>query len=249
MKKNLLWGAAAALVLSFSSCDDPSLITQMVQEGLLGSAEITISGQNGYYDNNETVNFSCAIMDSIQQVVIEEENFDTNYVSTLSLFANYDLQKSELTFPFMGFQFTDTAAGTYTFSKVLTADRLRNFNFDTIADIVFNTSGFNVLLIAITDTSWYVSDGGSLIITEYPATGHNMKGRFENVDAYYFTKTDVERLEEHLDDANLDQLLNTYFHHAAISGEFTSRRYPTLIKKIIDEAYKNRGLWENEIPE
>lgn len=244
MKKSLLWGAAAALVLAFSSCDDPSIITQMAQEGLLGSAEITITGQNGYFNNDTTLNFASTITDKFDTLVTRGE-WDTTYVATLDLFANVDLNKSELTYPFMGFQVSDTVAGTYTLSHILTPERLRNFNFDTIADLVFAPSGFNVMLIAVSDTAWYVADGGTITITEYPTTGHNMKGTFNNVQAYYFTKTDVEAIEEHLDEPNFN--IADYFHNTAvISGDFKSRVYPSLVQKIIDEAYRQRGLWEQE---
>lgn len=243
MKKCLLWGAAVALVMSFASCDDPNFVTNVVQEGLLGSAEITIVGQNGYYEN-ETLNFSSTVTDRIDTIVTID-GVDTMFSATLDLFANVDLQKSELTFPFMGFQVTGTEAGTYTMSHVLTAERLRNFNFDSIADLVFAPSGFNVLLVAISDTSWYISDGGSITITEYPATGHNMIGTLNNVQAYYFTESDVEALAEHLDDPDFE--LSNYFHAVAtINGNFQSRVFPTLIQEIINEAYRQRGLWEQE---
>lgn len=245
MKKNLLWGAAAALVLSLSSCDS-TVITQMAQEGLLGSAEITISGQNGYYNNDTTLNFASTICDKLDTNVTVDGR-DTTYSATLDLFANVDLNNGDLTFPFMGFQVSNIVTGTYEMSHILTPERLRNFNFDTLADLIFAHSGFNVMMIAVSDTSWYVADGGTITITEYPTTGHNMKGTFNNVQCYYFTKTDVEAIEEaieeHLDDPNFN--IADYFHNTAvINGEFKSRVYPTLVQKIIEEAYRQRGLWE-----
>ena len=242
MKKHLLWGAAVALVLSLSSCDDPNAVLNMVQEGILGRGEITITGQNGFYTNDTTLNFASTITDKFDTTVTVN-GVDTVYISTLDIFANIDLSATgaTLAFPFMGFQVSDTVTGTYTLSHVLTTERLRNFNFDSIADIVFTPSGFNVMVIAVSDTAWYITDGGSIVITEYPASGHNMIGTFNNVQAFYFTMSDVERLEDHLNDANLQ--LSDYFHPAVINGSFESRVYPSLIHRIIDEAYRQRGLW------
>ena len=238
MKKGLLLGAAALIMASLSSCDDQFVI-DAVQDGLLGSAEITITGQNGYYSDNTTVSFASTITDNIDTVVNNQAVY-----ATIDLFANVNLREQSLDFPFMGFQLSDTTTGTYTLSKVLTAERLHNFKFDSIADIFFNPSGFNVMLLAITDTSWYISDGGTINITEYPGYGHNMRGTFENVEAYYFTISDVERINENWADIQANGLnLNDYFEPAVINGEFSSRRY-AIIHNVIDAAYNQRGLWE-----
>ena len=247
MKKHLLWGAAAALALLFSSCDEDSaqMVTQMVESGLLGSAEITVTGQNGFNAENANIEFASTIMDEFDTVV---DNIA--YVGTLDLFANVDLSANGATlrYPFMGFQFSDSTTGTYTITEVLTPQRLRNFKFDSIADIVFNPSGFNVLLIAISDTSWYIAYDGTITVTEYPGSGNNMRGTLNNVHAYYFTESDVEGIQEHLNDPNFN--LATYFTKTAtINGEFKSKRYPALVTKIVNEAYRSRGLWEDQIPE
>ena len=245
MKKHLLWGAAAALVLSLSSCDDDSVAT-MINTGLLGDAEITISGQNGYYGDNDTLEFASTITDEMDTVVTVN-GVDRAYVGTLDLFANVDLSSdgATLRYPFMGFQVSDSTTGTYTLSNVLTPERLRNFKFDSIADIVFNPCGFNVMIIAISDTAWYVTYGGSINITEYPGVGQNMRGTFNNVQAYYFTESDIEGIQEHLDDPDFN-LGNYFTKTATINGDFKSKRYPALIRTIINEAYNNRGLWEEE---
>lgn len=250
MKKLLLLGAAAALVFSLSSCDEET-IAQMVNAGLLGSAEITVTGQNGFDASAaDEIEFASTITDNFDTVVtIHGEN--KAYIGTLDIFANVNLDAdgATLRYPFMGFQFSDTTTGSYTLSEVLTPERLRNYKFDTIADIIFRPSGCNVLVIAMSDTSWYVSKGGGeIVIDEYPTTGKNMKGSINNVEVYYFTESDVEAIQEHLDDPdfNLDQ----YFTKTAIvNGTFKSKDYPYLIHKIIEEAYNNRGLWEDYVPE
>ncbi|MCR4932533.1 MAG: hypothetical protein K5918_08900 [Bacteroidales bacterium] len=238
MKKGLLFSAVALLMMSLSSCDE-NLLIDAVEEGLLGSAEITITGQNGYYSNDTTIHFASTIADNIDTVIENQA-----VIGTIDIFANVNLREQALAFPFMGFQITDTTTGTYTLSNVLTADRLRNFKFDSIADIFFNPSGFNVLLIAVSDTAWYISNGGTITITEYPGYGHNMKGTFNNVDAYYFTISDVERLNDNWDDIQANGLvLSDYFEQATINGEFNSRRY-AMIHDLINAAYTQRGLWE-----
>ena len=238
MKKSLLFSAVALLMMSLSSCDE-GLIIDAVEEGLLGSAEITITGQNGYYSNDTTIHFASTITDNIDTVIENQA-----VIGTIDIFANVNLREQALAFPFMGFQVSDTTTGTYTLSNVLTADRLRNFKFDSIADIFFNPSGLNVLLIAVSDTAWYISNGGTITITEYPGYGHNMKGTFNNVDAYYFTSSDVKRLNDNWDDIQANGLvLSDYFEQATINGEFNSRRY-AMIHDLIDAAYTHRGLWK-----
>ena len=238
MKKSLLFSAVALLMMSLSSCDE-GLIIDAVEEGLLGSAEITITGQNGYYSNDTTIHFASTITDNIDTVIDNQA-----VIGTIDIFANVNLREQALAFPFMGFQVSDTTTGTYTLSNVLTADRLRNFKFDSIADIFFNPSGLNVLLIAVSDTAWYISNGGTITITEYPGYGHNMKGTFNNVDAYYFTSSDVKRLNDNWDDIQTNGLvLSDYFDQATINGEFNSRRY-AMIHDLIDAAYTHRGLWK-----
>lgn len=238
MKKSLLFSAVALLMMSLSSCDE-NLLIDAVEEGLLGSAEITITGQNGYYSNDTTIHFASTITDNIDTVIENQA-----VIGTIDIFANVNLREQALAFPFMGFQVSDTTTGTYTLSNVLTADRLRDFKFDSIADIFFNPSGLNVLLIAVSDTAWYISNGGTITITEYPGYGHNMKGTFNNVDAYYFTSSDVKRLNDNWDDIQANGLvLSDYFNQATINGEFNSRRY-AMIHDLIDAAYTHRGLWE-----
>ena len=238
MKKSLLFSAVALLMMSLSSCDE-GLIIDAVEEGLLGSAEITITGQNGYYSNDTTIHFASTITDNIDTVIDNQA-----IIGTIDIFANVNLREQALAFPFMGFQVSDTTTGTYTLSNVLTADRLRDFKFDSIADIFFNPSGLNVLLIAVSDTAWYISNGGTITITEYPGYGHNMKGTFNNVDAYYFTSSDVKRLNDNWDDIQANGLvLSDYFNQATINGEFNSRRY-AMIHDLIDAAYTHRGLWK-----
>ncbi len=238
MKKSLLFSAVALLMMSLSSCDE-GLIIDAVEEGLLGSAEITITGQNGYYSNDTPIHFASTITDNIDTVIENQA-----VIGTIDIFANVNLREQALAFPFMGFQVSDTTTGTYTLSNVLTADRLRDFKFDSIADIFFNPSGLNVLLIAVSDTAWYISNGGTITITEYPGYGHNMKGTFNNVDAYYFTSSDVKRLNDNWDDIQANGLvLSDYFDQATINGEFNSRRY-AMIHDLINAAYTQRGLWE-----
>lgn len=238
MKKSLLFSAVALLMMSLSSCDE-GLIIDAVEEGLLGSAEITITGQNGYYSNDTTIHFASTITDNIDTVIENQA-----VIGTIDIFANVNLREQALAFPFMGFQVSDTTTGTYTLSNVLTADRLRDFKFDSIADIFFNPSGLNVLLIAVSDTAWYISNGGTITITEYPGYGHNIKGTFNNVDAYYFTSSDVKRLNDNWDDIQANGLvLSDYFEQATINGEFNSRRY-AMIHDLINAAYTQRGLWE-----
>ena len=235
MKKHLLFGIgtlAIACVAFFASCDPESLTTVM-EEGLYGSANVTITDNNG----SQNIGYQSSIIDHF---VKEDPVSGQTYVAAIDFSANIDLSKGELTFPFMAYQITDTIVASYPCDQLLTEQRLHNFNFDSIAALISNPSGFNMMVIAVSDTSWYVSNSGSINITSFPTVGNVVQGNFNNIGAYYFTMSDVERLNDALENG-ADFNLNQFFHPVTITGTFTSRR-TTVIHDLVEEAFYNGGL-------
>lgn len=232
MKKSILFGAFTACALMFASCD---FFGQAVQEGALGDAQVIVNaGDNGI----DTLDFVSSVANAF---VLEDQ--DNVKIGTIDLCANVDLEKSQLNFPFMGIQINDTNSGVFTIDEVLTVDRLRNFNFDTIAKLLRQPSTLNFIVLAENDTAWYLTESGNITVTEFPAVGYLVKGSFTNVNAYYFTKWDVDRLNDNMDAeiAAGTFSLTTYFHPVTMSGTFNSRR-TTLADRLIEEAFFNRGL-------
>ena len=131
-------------------------------------------------------------------------------------------------------------AGSYNVDQVLTQELLYNFNFDTLAKIIRDPAGFNIVAIAVSDTAWYISNTGSIVLSNYPSVGHELEGSFNNVGAYYFTESDVDRLNEAIENGAAFNMAD-YFHPVTITGTFTSRR-ANLIHSLIEEAFFKGGL-------
>ena len=236
MKKVLFLGAAAALMMSLSSCDENFVIGGL-EEGLLGNASVVIDGE-GYYNGTDTVTFSSSLAD-----IFGRETEDTIHFSTLSLCANVDLANENLSFPFLAYQLRDTTTGVYPMETILTTQRLRNFNFDSIVEVLMQPSGFNCVVIAVSDTAWYISNSGNLNVSDFPSVGHNLEGTFSNIGAYYFTISDVERINENMDAeiAAGTFSLDNYFHPVTINGQFSSRRY-VIIHDLVQWAFTEGNL-------
>ena len=235
MKKRIIFSALAACAILFSACDT-TIISDAIDEGFLGDADVVITG-GGYY-GNDTVHFESSIVNGFYL-----EDSMTSIVATIDFCANVDLVTAELAFPFLGFQINDTTSGVYQMSEILTVDRLRNFNFDSLAILLRQPCSYNLMVIAVSDTSWYVSNSGSLTVNSYPIVGLMMEGSFVNVGAYYFTQSDVERLNDNMDaelTAGTFDLTN-YFHPVTINGTYSSRR-TTIADNLIRDAFYNGGL-------
>lgn len=240
MKKRLFSGIfALACMFSLTSCDDLELFGSVVTDGLLGNATVVITG-GGYYSNDstnvDTVKFKSSISDCIVKVV---DSSEVN-VATLDFCANVDLTNANLSFPFLTFQVVDTTAAVYPLGQILTLSRLQNFCFDSIASLVREPAGVNMMIIAVSDTSWYIAYSGDITVTTYPAVGHIMQGTFNNIGAFYFTQGDVDRLNEDVNNGAIITSIESYFHPVTMSGSFSSRR--ANLSEIIQRAFYQGGL-------
>lgn len=239
MKKQLFSLLAGVFaLLSLSSCDELGIINDIIEEGLFGQSTVYITTPD--QDNGatvDTVNFVSSVVDNF---AIVDSATETSTIATIDFSAQVDLSKAELTFPFMVYQVSDTTTGSYTINELLTVDRLRNFNFDTLASIIRSPSGFNFVIIALSDTSWYISNSGAISISEYPAVGYTVKGTFNNVGAYYLSQSDIDRINDAIDNG---QMINTddYLHQVTITGSFSSRR-TSLIHELVQQAFYEGGL-------
>ena len=235
MKKRLFLGfgaVAVACVAFFASCEFGTVNT-IIEEGLFGNANVTITDNDG----SEYIAYQSSIIDHFVKV---DDVTNQTHVAAIDFSANVDLSKGELTFPFMAYQITDTLTDSYTCDQILTQERLNNFNFDSIAALLRDPSGFNMLIIAVSDTAWYVSNSGSIVVSTFPSVGHEVQGSFNNVGAYYFTITDVDNLAVALDNG-AEFNLNQFFHPVTITGSFNSRR-AAVIHDLVEEAFFNGGL-------
>lgn len=241
MKKRLFSGlfAAFACMMSLTSCDDLQLIGEIATEGLLGNATVVITG-GGYYSNDstnvDTVKFKSSVTDCITKTTDSGDVF----VATLDFCANVDLTNANLSFPFLAFQVVDTNAAVYPLGQMLTLSRLQNFCFDSIASLIREPAGINMLVIAVSDTSWYIAHSGDIVVTTYPAVGHLMQGTFNNIGAYYFTQSDVDRLNDDINNRVMITSIEEYFHPVTMTGTFASRR--ANISELVQRAFYQGGL-------
>lgn len=240
MKKRLLSLLAGVFaILSLSSCEDLGIISDIIEEGLFGEATVYIT--NTDQDNNstvDTVKFASSVVDNF---TIVDDASETSTIATIDFCAQVDLSNAALAFPFMAFQVSDTATGSYTVNEFLTTERLRNFNFDTLASIIRSPAGFNLVVIALSDTAWYISNSGAINISEFPAVGYTVKGTFNNVKAYYVTQSDIDRIND--DMMNTGQMidLDGYLPQVTLTGSFSSRR-TTIIHDLVQQAFYEGGL-------
>ncbi len=238
MKKHVFFGTLLACLFAFSACETEEIVN-VITEGLYGNASITITDANGVtkdLDYQSSITDVFADTASVNPLVIRR-------VGTLDFSFNVDLTQAnaEMDFPLMGFQVKDTNAGVYPVDQVLTKELLQNnFCWDTLAKILRDPAGLNIVAIAASDTSWYISHTGSINITEFPKVGKLVKGSFNNIGGYYLTKTKADALADALDNgADFD--LDAYFEPVTITGTFNSRR-AEIIKTLIRKAFYEGGL-------
>ncbi len=235
MKKSLFFGfgvLAIACVALFTACEIES-VSSVIEEGLFGSAQVTVNDG----ESTQSLSYESSIIDYFTK---EDTATGQTYVAAIDFSANIDLSQADLQFPFMAFQITDTVPGNYTCDQILTEQRLHNFNFDSIAALIRDPSGFNMVIIAVNDSSWYISNSGSIIVNTFPAMGHNVEGTFNNVGAYFFTTADVESLSAAIESGSEFSIYD-YIHPVTISGSFTSRR-AAVVHTLVQEAFYNGGL-------
>ena len=210
MKKALL-AICASFALLFAACEEgdwEELISQIV-----GSANFAVSNSNGTpYDGVDSVNFSSCVTN----VLAERQ-----YYGTIVLGANIDLNKAnELRYPYMGMQLSDTTARTYALDT-LSFDIVKLFS---TTDMLTKANNKNVIIMAQSDTSWFVSSGGTVTVTEFPAYGKALHATVSNAKLYYITQSKIEEVRNmsavELMTTTVDQCCKS----VTINGNITSRR-------------------------
>ncbi|MCF0211363.1 MAG: hypothetical protein HUK17_00500 [Bacteroidales bacterium] len=229
MKKKVL-GILAMSLMMLTSCDG--------FEGLLdqldGNASITIN-------NNDPVNFSS----SLANLVVAEDTTGTLFVA-----ANLDITKIDsLTYPYVGMNLTGCAVGSYT----LDAIPIHIFNQEgfTVEMVLNEMSDMNTILYMDSDSSWYLSNSGTVNVSEYGELGFSVKASFADVQMLHLSNAGIDAMKADLDslsavfvqnyvaehgclpsevpedylDGMLDEsLLINYFEPVTVSGNFTSLR-------------------------
>lgn len=227
MKRNLLFGSMAAFAMLFSACEtDVSFNNDVVADGLLGNASMVVTG-DGYYNSGDTINFSSSITDVFVA--------DNGLHATIAVCAHVDLMNADVVeYPFMGFQLNDTTTGVYSLDSLLTADRLLTFNADSLKALISAPCDYNFVVVAVSDTAWYMTTNGSITVSQYGTMGNDVVGTINNAGAYYFTEGDVERFKDDLESGIDNLILFNYLHPVTISGSFTCRR-AAVINRLMEE--------------
>ena len=173
---------------------------------------------------------------------------DTNLgdgYSTIDISANVTLDNANvpLEFPFMYYRLNDSVTGPYNFDTILTLDMLQNLNFDTLISILSNPDGGNMILIAQNDSCWYITYGGQMVVSSFPAVGHIVQASFSNVQAWYVTQSKVDELSNDINNMNYSHLsdVDYYFPRVTMSGNVSSRRW-AVIHTIFDMAFSQGGI-------
>ena len=206
-------------------------------EGLLGSATIVVD-KDGVSD---TTKYTSSIVDAFSKI----DSLETEYKASVGLCANVNLTESNasLQFPFMYFRLNDTVTGNYQFDTILSMDLLLNLNFETMSQILADPYGDNMILVAESDTAWYLSHAGSLTISQYPSVGHFVECSFNNVEAFYITQSGIDRFNTDINNMDFSHVndLGYYFPNATISGNSSCRR-TTIVSRLIKTAFEEGGL-------
>lgn len=245
---------AVVALFAFSSCDG---IWGDIIDQLSGSVTLTIDDPSGtsYYAREANqcvadVTLDCCIGDVLS---------DTTNIS-LILGSNIDLTVAvkDVPYPFLGIKLADSVAGSYSINSVASNVTYGNLNIEHMVSSV--DSNNNVFVLAISDTSWYIGESGTVQISEYPQRGYEIQGTISNVVAYYVTQHTVDTaiafvdaLTERAANADAEALAilqelkpDRFFPTVTISGNINSRRMRlNALAELISEARENIGSKRN----
>lgn len=245
MKKRIFLASFAIFaVFALTSCDEMNISIDDITGGeLVGNASLVISHNGPDGTVADSMNFKSSIADAF-----DLSEFDSSLIegfSTVAISANVNLTEADvsLEFPFMYYRINDTLSGSYAFDTILTLEMLHNLNFDTLINILANPDGGNMILIAENDSCWYITFGGSLVVTEYPTVGKLIKANLSNATAWYVTQSKVDELSADIDNMNMAHWndLEYYFPRVTLSGNITSRRW-TVTRTIFNAAFSEGGI-------
>ena len=205
----------------FSSCSPEEILDK-----LFGEIQFTVSEstEETAYANNEIVKFKSSLTDMA--------SLDSNSLNNIYIGATIELTQADAVIaPYCGFQLVDTVATRYPISLPISIEEFAQFNAENILTSMMDT---NVFIMAVNDTSWYVGYDGTIIVEEYPNYGYLATGSFEDIKAFYITKTDVDYIKDLVNrsmegDIEAIDLLatltpNNIFPSITLNGSYSSRR-------------------------
>lgn len=212
---------AVAACFSLSSCGED--IIQDIADELLGDAELVITDAVGgtFYSPDgpgiDTITFKSSIMDAVVQIPTDEGD---TVIANVALCSSVDLtQTTVLDYPYLAIETNDTVAGVYAIYNALVSENLVGMN---VVRMIKNLAGHSMVVLAVSDTSWYVATSGNINVTSFPGYGGFCEGSFNNVQAYYFTQSTLDNIETILDGS--DELQAPYFRPVTLDGNFSCRR-------------------------
>lgn len=224
--KKLICSLCIAGAFLFAACDPNDFINDLVDQ-VFGEANVVLVDNNGgtiLFPNGpgtDSLNFSSCVANAMVDSTMR----------TIFLSANVNLTESEvITYPFLGMQVNDTVARSYAFDT-LSKSKLTDFD---VTEMLTTGSNMNLLVLAVSDTSWYVSNGGTATIDTFPGYGKEIQGSFHNVEMWSLTQHSLDSLS-HLNSraltgdpvaiATLATLnMENLFPRATMAGTFSSRR-------------------------
>lgn len=251
MKKRILFIATAvACMIGFSACqgddlaDLSQLADQLADTDLLGHIHLKASAQQngtGGLQNHEmmTTNDSILFKSGVccAKVTVSDSSQSAThdvgamfFGSTSSVLVN---ENHEIQFPLIGINLRDSLPGDYTINIPMTQG---DFNF--IDDLNENNWRYylthndiqiqgvdqaNMMVIAPTDSTYYICYQGTIHISEFPVVGQRVKGSV-NVQAFYITNRQVELLSQMPSAARANINLPDYLPTVTLNGVFESPR-------------------------
>lgn len=233
------------LLACLVSCEKVKEGIDNVGDKYLGEISMQVSDTTGlscYGLGVQSLNFKSSMTDILEG----------SQTGNVTIAANINLSAmKKLTYPYMGFQLVDTAAGSYPMVSQVRADLLHGF---LVRDILANLDGStNLFLIALSDTSQFLCSGPGVIeLTSFPGYGKQVTGHIRNVEARYVTQSGIDSIT-HIwnrayrdnvaediaflaDEQRVEQLLHSLFPPVTFSGEISSRRM--LVNKILEKLYE-----------
>lgn len=210
MKKALV-AICASFALLFAACEESDwedIISQVV-----GNADFGVTNAIGTpYEGVDSVHFSSCATNVLS---------GREYHGTILLGAKIDLNNaSELRYPYLGIQINDTVAKSYPLDT-LSFSIIDAFSPENMLTEAINR---NIIIIAQSDTSWFVSSGGTMNVSEFPAYGRALHATVNSAKMYYITQSKIEAVRNMSAPELLTTTVDQYFNSALINGNITSRR-------------------------
>lgn len=249
MKKSILTIATAvACMFAFNACspEDEAQIQQLadnaLQNEVLGSIALKVTNpQNGLFGSNpenilayvasgDSMKFNSAMCDT----TFTYDGMDV-YPGVLFIGGNIQTNPAKINFPLLGINLRDSIhtdyeisvpTGDFSFISQLNENNWRYYL--TNNDI----SVGNMMVIAVSDTGYYVCFNGNIHVNQFSAVGTIVSGSVEDVKAFYITKTQLGMLLSIPETQR--QALTHYLPTVDFNGVISSRR-TVWVREIVNE--------------